>query len=171
MANVKDEDGLSFDVHFMAFFSQKPDAVPIVFSHGWPGSFLEFIDMFKVLKDKYNNDPTQLPYHLIAPSLPGWTLSSGPPTDRNWIAADSARIIHKLMVDLGFGDGYVAQGGDIGAFISQCLTRDYPACKAMHRRFPPYLIAKHSANIHTSELYSHYDSSKGSKATRRVRAC
>lgn len=135
MAKITDHDGSDFDIHFMALFSQKEDAVPIVFLHGWPGSFLEFLGVFTELKTKYNNDPAKLPYHLIAPSLPGYTLSSKPPLERNWTVIDTARIMNKLMHAIGVGSGYIAQGGDIGSFTSQALAAGYPECKAIHCMF------------------------------------
>ncbi|KAF2665188.1 epoxide hydrolase 1 [Microthyrium microscopicum] len=137
MAKIKDDDGREHDVHFMALFSQKADAVPISFLHGWPGSFLEFVGLFEEFKNKYDNDPSKLPYHLIAPSLPGFTLSSGPPVDRDWTEKDSARIINRLMHEIGFGSGYISQGGDIGSFVSQALAESYPECKAIHLNFLP----------------------------------
>lgn len=121
------------DVHFMAIFSQKQDAVPISFFHGWPGSFLEFIGLFKVFTQKYT--PETLPYHLIAPSLTGYTLSSGPPTDKDWTRDDTARIMHKLLISIGFADGYVTQGGDVGASIARILGVKYSECKAVHLNF------------------------------------
>ncbi|KAF2173377.1 hypothetical protein M409DRAFT_61817 [Zasmidium cellare ATCC 36951] len=61
--------GQDFDIHFIALFSERDDAVPILMLHGWPGSFMEFVPIFRLLKQKYT--PTDLPYHIIVPSLPG----------------------------------------------------------------------------------------------------
>lgn len=119
------------DVQFLALFSKKKDAVPIALLHGWPGSILEFISTLSILKGKYNEN--DLPYHVIVPSLPGYGYSSGPPLDRNYTTEDAARIIDKLMVGLGFGGGYVSQGGDIGSFITRILASQYDSCKAAHR--------------------------------------
>ncbi|KAK5102725.1 hypothetical protein LTS08_003525 [Lithohypha guttulata] len=128
-----DKTGFTFDIHFAALFSEKTDAVPIVFLHGWPGSFLEFLGVLETFKSKYKS--SDLPYHIIVPSLPGYTLSSGPPTDQDFKTDDLARIIDKLMQGLGFGDsGYVAQGGDIGAYTCRCLSH-YSSCKAIHLNF------------------------------------
>ena len=99
------------------------------------GNFLEFLQLFTKIKEKHNSDPAQLPFHLIAPSLPGYAFSSGPPTDRDWKATDTARIINKLMVSIGFGSGYISQGGDIGSFVSQALAQNYDECKAIHCKF------------------------------------
>ncbi|GAB1208849.1 hypothetical protein APSETT445_007614 [Aspergillus pseudonomiae] len=119
-------------VHFAALFSENPDAVPIVLLHGWPGrpfagSFLEFLPLLQLFRDEFS--PSTLPYHLIVPSLPGYGFSSGPPLDRNYSSHDAARVIDRLMKDLGFESGYIAQGGDIGSRISRILAVDYASCK------------------------------------------
>ncbi|KAH9870016.1 hypothetical protein J1614_006938 [Plenodomus biglobosus] len=131
---ISDDDGGVFDVHFAALFSANPDAIPLVFFHGWPGSFLEFIPLMDLLRKKYT--PETLPYHIIAPSLLGYALSSDPPLDRDWKTADTSRIMHKMLLTLGFGtNGYLVQGGDIGSFISRELAATYPECKGMHLNF------------------------------------
>lgn len=131
---IKDDDGRTYDVHFAALFSSKPDAVPIVFLHGWPGSFLEFVPLMQILKEKHT--PDDLPYHIIAPSLLGYALSSDPPHDKNWTTIDAARIIHKLMLSLDFGSsGYLVQGGDIGSLVGRVIAARYDECKGMHLNF------------------------------------
>lgn len=116
-------------IHFAALFSEKPDAVPIILIHGWPGSYMEFLPMLQLFSEEFT--PSTLPYHLIVPSLPGYVFSSGPPLDRDFTNEDSARILDKLMQGLGFGGGYIAQGGDIGARVSRLLAVDYASCKGM----------------------------------------
>lgn len=131
---ITDDDGFEFDIHFVALFSKKSDAVPISFFHGWPGSFVEFLSILDCLRNKFS--PEDLPYHIIAPSLPGYTLSSQPPLMEDWRTEDTARIMHKLLLSLGFGStGYIVQGGDIGAMIARTLAATYPECKAMHLNF------------------------------------
>ncbi|KAK0910435.1 hypothetical protein LTR91_017110 [Friedmanniomyces endolithicus] len=127
---VTGDDGVTIEVHFMALFSENPDAVPIGFFHGWPGSFLEFLGIFGILKERYS--PKDLPYHVIAPSLPGYTYSSGPPVDADYSVVKAADLVHKLMVGIGFGSGYLAQGGDIGSSIARHLAVNYDACRGMH---------------------------------------
>jgi microsomal epoxide hydrolase len=122
------------EVHFMALFSSKPDAIPIVLLHGWPGSFTEFNGVLDILKDRYT--PDTLPYHVVVPSLPGWGFSSKPPQDRDFGSVDMGEIINGLMVNLGFGSGYAAQGGDIGSYVARRLAVTYDACKAVHCRVP-----------------------------------
>jgi microsomal epoxide hydrolase len=123
------------DLHFIALFSEKKDAVPILFMHGWPGSFIEFLSMVELIRKQY--EKKDLPYHIIVPSLPGYTLSAELPTDKNWTMEASAVIMHKLMTNLGF-DKYLAQGGDIGSFEARLLAQDYDACIGIHRKFQQF---------------------------------
>lgn len=127
--HVKIED---IDVHFLALFSKKQDAVPLLLLHGWPGSFLEFLSVCEILRKKYS--PEDLPFHVIVPSLPGYGYSDGPPLDRDYTVEDIARVMDSLMRGLGFGSGYVSQGGDIGSFITRVLGAKYDSCKAAHRK-------------------------------------
>jgi len=127
---VTDDQGAQLDVHFMALFSERADAVPIGFFHGWPGSILEFLQIFELLKQRYT--PQTLPYHVVAPSLVGFAYSSGPPVDANFSTARCADVMHKLMCGLGFEAGYLSQGGDIGSYISQHLASHHEECKGMH---------------------------------------
>lgn len=83
--------------------------------------------IFQLLKDKYT--PETLPYHVIVPSLPGYAFSSGPRLDKDFGVEDAARILDRLMSMLGFGDGYIAQGGDIGSRVARSLAATYPGCK------------------------------------------
>lgn len=125
------------DLHFTALFSKKADAVPIALLHGWPGSIFEFLATLELLQSKYSED--ELPYHVIVPSLPGYGYSNGPPLDRDYTVEDMARNIDTLMKGLGFGDGYISQGGDIGSFITRVLGSDqYASCRAVHSKLDPF---------------------------------
>lgn len=128
-----DKTGFKFDIHFMALFSKKSDAVPLLLLHGWPGSPLEFLGALSVLIEKYT--PDTLPFHIVVPSLPGYAYSSGPPTDQNFDTEGIARVMDKLMVGLGFGKGYITQGGDIGSFVSRVLAVTSESCLAAHCEF------------------------------------
>ena len=86
--------------------------------------------MLDLLKKKYT--PETLPFHAIVPSLPGYGYTNGPPLDKNFDTEGMSRVLDKLMIGLGFGDGYVAQGGDIGSFISRILAVTSDSCKAAH---------------------------------------
>ncbi|KII87362.1 hypothetical protein PLICRDRAFT_252822 [Plicaturopsis crispa FD-325 SS-3] len=127
---IVDNDGKEYTIHFVGVFSEKVDAVPLVLLHGWPGSFLEFLPVLSLLTSAYT--PATFPYHVIVPSLPGYTLSSAPPLDKDFTMKDVARLIDRLMVGLGFGAGYVAQGGDIGSKIATTLATNHASCKAVH---------------------------------------
>lgn len=81
------------------------------------------------MKEKYT--PQTLPYHLVVPSLPGYAFSSTPPLDRDFGRVDICKVINQLLVDLGFGSGYVAQGGDIGSGVARALGTEYEACKGL----------------------------------------
>lgn len=78
---------------------------------------------------------------MIVPSLPGYTFSSGPPLDKNFSTEDISRILDRLMKDIGFESGYVAQGGDIGSRVARALAVDYGSCKGMHGSVPLLLVA------------------------------
>ena len=86
--------------------------------------------MLSLFREQYS--PANLPYHLLVPSLPGYTLSSGPPPTTNLTTEAVARIIDRLMASLGFGSGYIAQGGDVGSFVSVTLAANHDACKGIH---------------------------------------
>ncbi|KAF4815911.1 putative epoxide hydrolase [Colletotrichum siamense] len=117
------------NIHFIALFSQRKDALPLLFLHGWPGSVIEFLPVLDLLTSKYNAET--LPYHVIIPSLPHYGLSGGP-SDVELTLSDAARLMNELMRSLGFVSGYVVQGGDIGSFIARILSATYPECKAFH---------------------------------------
>jgi microsomal epoxide hydrolase len=132
--DITDDNNTNYSIHFTALFSQNPSAIPIVFLHGWPGSFLEFLPLMTLLRERYT--PETLPYHIIVPSLPGFTLSSAPLLTQDWKVADTARIMHKLLLSLGFGStGYLAQGGDIGSLVARVMAATYTECRGMHLNF------------------------------------
>ncbi|XDG03175.1 hypothetical protein ABKA04_002790 [Annulohypoxylon sp. FPYF3050] len=129
-AAVKDAEGNTIEMQFLALFSERPDAVPIAFFHGWPGSICDFLDILDILKQRYT--PMDLPYHVIVPSLPGYAYSSGPPVEVDYRVDIAAGALNNLMVGLGFGSGYLAQGGDLGSFMSRFLAMNYDTCKGIH---------------------------------------
>lgn len=129
-ASVKDAADNTIEVQFLALFSERSDAVPIAFFHGWPGNICEFLGMLDILRDRYS--PKDLPYHIVVPSLPGYVYSSGPPVGTDYSIDLAASAMNSLMVGLGFGSGYLVQGGDLGSFVSRHLAMSYDACKGMH---------------------------------------
>ncbi|BCJ67511.1 epoxide hydrolase family protein [Polymorphospora rubra] len=112
-------------IHFLHVRSPEPDAFPLVLTHGWPGSVVEFLDIIGPLTDPraYGGDPADA-FHLVIPSLPGFGFS-GPTADRGWDTARIARAWAELMHRLGY-ERYGAQGGDIGAAVSPELGRVAP---------------------------------------------
>jgi microsomal epoxide hydrolase len=115
-----EHNGDTYYMHFTALFSANPSAVPVMMLHGWPGSFLEFLPILRLLTKKYTRET--LPYHVVIPSLPGYTLSSPPPKDKDFKIQDAATILDNLMRQLGFEEsGYVVQGGDVGSKLARVL--------------------------------------------------
>jgi microsomal epoxide hydrolase len=127
---IEDSDAGQIEIHFAALFSKNPNAVPVLFLHGYPGSFVEFLPMMQLLADKYT--PETIPYHIVVPSLPDYGLSGSASKDVEMTLSRAARIMNQLMTELGFGTGYVAQGGDLGSMLVRILSVDYEACKAFH---------------------------------------
>ena len=119
--------GRAHSIHFCGLFSEQVDATPVLLLHGWPGSFLEFLPILNLLRDAYT--PQSLPYHIIAPSLPGYVFSSGPSAGTDFTLLDAAEILNQLMQGLGFESGYIAQGGDVGSKLARILARKYYSCK------------------------------------------
>lgn len=147
---IKDDDGFEFNMHFVALFSEREDAIPIAFYHGWPGSFLEFLPMMNLIKKKYS--AADLPYHIIAPSLPGYAFSSGPPTDKDFNGIDMPRITNKLMHALGFGSGYITQGGDLGSMVARQSAVRFPECKAFHLNMNIMTPPKNASELPMDEI-------------------
>ncbi|AOS65028.1 epoxide hydrolase family protein [Actinoalloteichus hymeniacidonis] len=110
-------------VHFLHVRSPEPDAVPLVLSHGWPVSFVEFLDVIGPLSDprSHGGDPADA-FHLVIPSPPGFAFS-GPTREAG--RGDSSRhaeVVAALMARLGY-TSYGAQGGDLGSLIAPELGR------------------------------------------------
>ena len=104
-------------VHFLHVRSPESDALPLVITHGWPGSVVEFLDVLGPLSDPaaHGGDPADA-FHVVAPSIPGYGFS-GPTVDGGWDPLRVARAWAQLMAGLGY-DRYGAQGGDWGSMIS-----------------------------------------------------
>jgi len=108
-------------IHFVHHRSPEPDAVPLLISHGWPGSVVEFLDVIGPLTDPraHGGDPADA-FHVIAPSLPGFAFS-GPTHERGWHPRRIAGAYVQLMAELGYGR-YGAQGGDWGSIVCACVA-------------------------------------------------
>ncbi|GAA5987786.1 hypothetical protein JCM11641_004929 [Rhodosporidiobolus odoratus] len=127
-----EDGGHEFKIHFIYHESEDPKAVPLLLLHGWPGSAFEFIQSVKFLRE--STDPA---FHLIVPMLPGYGWSDPPPLDRGFTMDDCARLLDKLIVGLGYRDGYAVQGGDIGSGLARILAVHYDTCKAININYLP----------------------------------
>jgi epoxide hydrolase len=112
-------------IHFLHIRSPEPDALPLVLTHGWPGSFLEFLKVIEPLSDprSHGGDSSDA-FHLVIPTMPGYGFSE-PASDPGWNTARVARAWAELMSRLGY-ERYGAQGGDMGQFVSVDLGRADP---------------------------------------------
>jgi pimeloyl-ACP methyl ester carboxylesterase len=112
-------------IHFLHVRSPEPDAFPLVVTHGWPGSIVEFLDVIGPLTDPraHGGDPGDA-FHLVIPSIPGFGFS-GPTSEPGWDSRRVASAFAELMRRLGYSR-YGAQGGDFGAFIAPDLGRVDP---------------------------------------------
>ena len=127
-------DGLG--IHFYHVRSPHADALPIVITHGWPGSVVEFQKVIAPLADPtaHGGDAADA-FHVVCPSLPGYGFSDKP-TAKGTGAERIADLWSALMVRLGY-PRYVAQGGDWGAIVStQIAIRDTAHCAAIHLNMP-----------------------------------
>ncbi|HEX5615219.1 MAG TPA: alpha/beta fold hydrolase [Acidimicrobiia bacterium] len=104
-------------VHFIHARSPEPDALPLLVTHGWPGSVAEFLDVIEPLRDPraHGGDPAHA-FHVVCPSIPGYGWS-GPTREPGWDVRRVAGAWTQLMARLGY-DRYGAQGGDWGSMIS-----------------------------------------------------
>lgn len=127
---INDPEHGPVPLHFAALFSKMEHAMPVIFLHGFPSSFIEFLPMMQILADTYTSET--LPYHVIVPSLPDYGLSGGSSQDTEIMLDQAARIMHQLMMDLGFSEGYLAQGGDLGSLLARIMSVNYQECKGLH---------------------------------------
>lgn len=113
------------NVHFLHVRSPEPDALPLLITHGWPGSIVEFLDVIGPLTDprSYGGDPADA-FHLVIPALPGYGFS-GPTQETGWSTDRIAKAWAELMRRLGY-ERYGAQGGDWGSFVTPQLGRIEP---------------------------------------------
>ena len=131
---VTEIDGL--DIHFLHVRSEHEDALPLIVTHGWPGSILEQLKIIDPLTDPAAFGASALDaFHLVIPSMPGYGFS-GKPTTTGWGPERMARAWAELMRRLGY-TRYVAQGGDWGAFVVDQMGLQAPAgLLAIHTNMP-----------------------------------
>ena len=116
-------DGL--DIHFIHVRSRQPNALPLIITHGWPGSVLELVKVIGPLTDPaaHGGRPEDA-FDLVLPSMPGYGFS-GKPTESGWGPERMAHAWAELMRRLGY-KRYVAQGGDWGSVVSDAMARQAP---------------------------------------------
>ena len=117
-------DGL--DIQFMHVRSRHPNALPLIMTHGWPGSILELLKVIGPLTDPTaHGGRAEDAFDLVLPSMPGYGFS-GKPTDTGWGPDRIARAWDVLMKRLGY-TRYVSQGGDWGSVVADVMARQAPA--------------------------------------------
>jgi pimeloyl-ACP methyl ester carboxylesterase len=113
------------EIHFIHVTSRHENALPLIMTHGWPGSVIELLDTVGPLTDPTSHGGTpEDAFHLVLPSLPGYGFS-GEPTELGWESGRIARAWAELMDRLGY-TRYVAQGGDVGADVTDAMGRQAP---------------------------------------------
>jgi pimeloyl-ACP methyl ester carboxylesterase len=113
------------DVHFIHVRSEHENALPLIMTHGWPGSIIELLETIGPLTDPTaHGGSAEDAFHLVLPSVPGYGFSSEP-TELGWWAGRAAQAWPQLMKRLGYAR-YVAQGGDVGAAITDAMGRLAP---------------------------------------------
>jgi epoxide hydrolase len=129
---VEEVDGVR--VHAYHVRSPHPDATPLILTHGWPGSAADYLDVIGPLTDPTaHGGSAQDAFHVVVPDIPGFGFSQKPTTG-GWTIPRVAGAWATLMGRLGY-DGYVAHGGDLGAWITQVLVAIDPAARAGHVSF------------------------------------
>ena len=119
------------DVHFIHFKSPYKNAKPLIITHGWPGSVVEFFKVIERLADpKIDGSNAEIAFDVITPSLPGFGFS-GKPTKPGFGVEKIADTFSKLMQTLGY-EKYFAQGGDWGAAVTTALGTQDSSCEAIH---------------------------------------
>lgn len=133
---VTEIDGAN--IHFIHVRSKELNAMPLILTHGWPGSFAEFIDMIELLTDplSHGGDASDA-FHVVIPSVPGYTFS-GPTRETGWSSRRIAGAWATLMNRLGY-ERYAAHGGDGGSLITRALGMVDP---------------EHVVGVHVLQLFS-----------------
>jgi pimeloyl-ACP methyl ester carboxylesterase len=121
------------DIHFLHVRSPRADAMPVVMTHGWPGSVIEFMGVIDQLTNPA--DPAAPAFHLVLPSLPGYGFS-GKPSVTGWGVEKIGRAWGELMARLGY-DKWFAQGGDWGSVVTTAIgVQQVAGCIGIHLNMP-----------------------------------
>jgi pimeloyl-ACP methyl ester carboxylesterase len=143
-------DGL--DIHFIHVRSPHPDALPLIITHGWPGSVVEMLRVIGPLTDPvaFGGNASDA-FHVVVPSIPGYGFS-GKPAATGWDPAHIARAWIELMKRIGY-DRFVAQGGDWGAIITDLMgVHAPPELLGIHTNMPGAVPPEVSKALATSVL-------------------
>jgi pimeloyl-ACP methyl ester carboxylesterase len=126
------------NIYFLHVRSPEPDALPLILTHGWPNSVVEYLDLIGPLTDPraHSEDPVDA-FHVVIPSLPGFAFS-GPTTETGWSAFRTARAWAELMKRLGY-ERYGAHGNDAGAIVAPIQGR---------------LDPDHVIGVHVNQIFS-----------------
>ncbi len=120
---ITEIDGL--DIHFIHVRSTHEDALPMIMTHGWPGSVIELLEVVGPMTDPTaHGGRAEDAFHLVLPSIPGYGFS-GEPTEVGWGPERMARAFAELMHRLGYAR-YVSQGGDYGTLVADAMGRRAP---------------------------------------------
>jgi pimeloyl-ACP methyl ester carboxylesterase len=122
------------NIHFLHVRSAVPDALPLILTHGWPGSVVEFLDLIEPLTNPADGGQA---FHVVIPSVPGFGFS-GPTTDEGWGTTRTAKAWAELMARLGY-ERYGAAGNDGGSMISPELGR---------------IDGEHVVGVHVTQMFS-----------------
>ena len=125
-------------IHFLHVRSPEPEATPLMLTHGWPNTFLEYLDLVAPLTDPrgHGGEPADA-FHVVVPSMPGFAFS-GPTREPGWDAQRTARAWAELMRRLGY-DRYGAHGNDAGAIVAPLQGRVDP---------------EHVIGVHVNQFFS-----------------
>ena len=119
------------DIHFIHVKSPHENAMPLIITHGWPGSVIELLEVVGPLTDPTaHGGRAEDAFDLVLPSLPGYGFS-GEPAETGWDPSRVARAWAELMHRLGY-TRYVAQGGDVGSSVTDAMGRQAPEGLARH---------------------------------------
>ena len=142
---ITEIDGV--DIHFIHVRSEREDALPLIVTHGWPGSTVEQLKIIDPLTKPTEHGADAVDaFHLVIPSLPGHGFS-GKPTERGWDPIRIAKAWAVLMERLGY-DRYVAQGGDWGnAVTEQLALLEPPGLLGIHTNMPATLSPEISSGV------------------------
>lgn len=143
-------DGLG--IHFIHVESPHADALPLILTHGWPGSIVEFLDLIGPLVDPVRYGGTAKDaFHVVVPSLAGFGFSDKP-REPGWNYLRIADAWSQLMDRLGYGNGWVAQGGDWGSVVVHVLAKlRSTGLRAVHTNWPQVVPLQKPDHMSTEE--------------------